>query len=1045
MRKAYSLAAAFALALPFYTSAQSDYVAGLGGHQQVPSVATLGEGLVEVELSDDNTSVFVDGEVTGLSGPLLIPDGAGTAAHIHTAYTGSNGPISLELQLRSLSDPEDDGTYTAAFAASEYEIPAELGLAIREGRAYVNVHTETWPAGEVRGQLRVADLDAAYDAMLYGEQQNPPVLTDGMGGVMIEVTDDSMFVSGSVRVGSPLMPVGGTPAHLHFGMFGENGPVGIGLALDVADDGLSAVVARRANAYAREDGTVADVVGAIDQARNVYVNVHSEEFPAGEVRGQVVPYNSSLYMAYVSDVEPNPAPSSFAELRVLIEKPLSENSVRVSGTYSNWPDNLLDDREPAFVIADQSAGVEDVIALEDTRQEDGNNGSLRLQGFDLDDSQISQSGGLFGRTGSRVGFTTDEPGELRFASNIYHECKRAFHSRFTASQSVPSTDAAATGEVITEYYTSRIEALGSVTGLSGDLIDVADAGGMHIHDALAGRNGGIVIPVEPTTRDDGDGGFTLTLDPAANRYPLADDNLRERMAQRGFYYNVHTAQYPAGEVRGQIVPRANSLYYAPAAAGQAVPGYGPSPANGAILAELTNQQVTITGSFNELTGGYLPMAAAGSGAHLHGNVAGRAGGVLLPLAPTAEEGDTEGEFLPADNRAELSFGVVDSMLNRLLYLNIHSQTRPAGELRGQVAPLAQHYFHAKLSPDVTVPYTGMLGASDGQGHLHGEAYDDGRTVLSGSWDSLSTAIDEDVAGGAHIHTATVAEAGGIVFPIEWAVDSTDAMTAGDSTSATVPALANIGDRSPEIIAAMLAGDAYANIHTEGAPSGAIRGQVLASVNLYPDPTDISAPDEGANVDLGDLDSTASVTVAWDASDDPDAGQDVAYLWQLYADTAAAPLVQTQVDDTTAAVFPVLTLDTLLLNAGLAEGDSITLFHRASVTDGSLVTPGEFLSVILGRRGELVSVDELPAGSVRLLNTLSGRGGALTLEVGDLPAGELTYRITAVDGRTVAARTLGHGGSLQRYRLAGTPSESGMYALTIADERGRRSSWMFVVQ
>ena len=1052
MRYAYLPLLAVAAGAPLLARSQNAFTAGLGGHQEVPSVATRAEGTISATLTPEGDQLRISGEITGLSSVIAFDIVGG--AHIHIGYPGENGPVALPLAIDTVAGT---GGAEATFENAVYDIsalevdvdgdgvpePVDLALALREGRAYVNVHTERWRGGEVRGQLHLAELDGgAWDAMLYGEQQNAPVLSDGMGGVMVEVTADSLYVSGAVAVTSPLMAVAGTPAHLHFGMFGENGPVALLLDLEEAADGLSAVIPRADNAFARTDGAVVDVVGAI-LARNVYVNVHTQAFPAGEIRGQVVPFNASVYHAYVSDVAPAATPNPSAELRILVEKPLGEDGLVVSGRYDGWAATDIAEAAPYLRLAG-SAAAPLTFALTQTRDADGRGG--RVDATEIGGLSDEVLENLYRQSESVAGFSDDDGVELSWASGLYHECKRAFHAQFTGSQAVPSTDSRGGGAIITEYYTTRIAANGVVEGLSGPLVDVGGMGGLHIHDGFAGRAGGIAVVVGYETETDAMGAGQAVISAAADTILTVSEAQAAAMRQRGLYYNVHTEAYPGGEVRAQIAPRSNSLYLAVAGAGQAVPGFGPSPATGAVYVELTDTMATFSGSFSGLSGGYLPMAAAGSGAHLHGNVAGRTGGVVYALTAAAEAGDAEGEFLPGANAVALSRGLADSMLRRQLYVNVHSATRPAGELRGQVTPLASNVLHAKLSPDVTVPYTGMLGQGRGEGHLHGEVYPGGRTVVSGSWDSLGTAVDTGVAGGAHLHPATVAETGGIAFGLTFAVDSVDAQTAGDSTAATVPALANLGDRDEATIAALLAGDAYANVHTVGVASGAIRGQMLLSANGYPGvPGAFGFPADGAEVDLGELDSTAAVTIDWAGADDPDAGQDVAYLWQLFVDTAAAPVVQTQVAASATVVFTVGELDTLLMSLGVAEGGSATVYHRASTTDGSLVTPGAFAEVTFGRRGIDVAATELPAGSVRLVSNLATRSGALALEVGDLPAGPLSYRVTALDGRVLARRHLDHGGSAQWYSLAGAPAEAGAYALTVSDAAGRRSSWVFVVQ
>jgi hypothetical protein len=86
-------------------------------------------------------------------------------AHIHCAPAGANGPIVVWLAGNPGSDRawEVDGKWidNASFTDADV-IPgtgcgdnlAELIETLRNGGAYVNVHTRANPGGEVRGQIR---------------------------------------------------------------------------------------------------------------------------------------------------------------------------------------------------------------------------------------------------------------------------------------------------------------------------------------------------------------------------------------------------------------------------------------------------------------------------------------------------------------------------------------------------------------------------------------------------------------------------------------------------------------------------------------------------------------------------------------------------------------------------------------------------------------------------------------------------------------------------------------------------------------------------
>jgi hypothetical protein len=66
----------------------------------------------------------------------------------------------------------------------------------------------------------------------------------------------------------------------------------------------------------------------------------------------------------------------------------------------------------------------------------------------------------------------------------------------------------------------------------------------HIHEAEAGKNGGVIIPLTKN----GDNGWSV---PAGAK--LTDAQF-DAYKKGGLYVNVHSAANPGGEIRGQIKP-----------------------------------------------------------------------------------------------------------------------------------------------------------------------------------------------------------------------------------------------------------------------------------------------------------------------------------------------------------------------------------------------------------------------------------------------------------------------------------------------------------
>jgi CHRD domain len=141
-----------------------EFTANLTGDSEVPPVTTNATGSAEFELNDDADEMSYDLEVEDIEGVLF--------AHIHQGSDSENGPIVVTL-FNATDGPTDeiDGTLeSGTFTAEDFEGPlqgqnmTDLVDAINGGQAYVNVHTEANPPGEVRGTIEVAPAAASDDA-----------------------------------------------------------------------------------------------------------------------------------------------------------------------------------------------------------------------------------------------------------------------------------------------------------------------------------------------------------------------------------------------------------------------------------------------------------------------------------------------------------------------------------------------------------------------------------------------------------------------------------------------------------------------------------------------------------------------------------------------------------------------------------------------------------------------------------------------------------------------------------------------------------------
>lgn len=115
------------------------------GDQEVPPVETPGSGQGTFTLNAERTELAYEITADGLTGPV-------TAAHFHRGAVGVNGPPVFTIP-GTPTDSGDDVRFEGTWRFSESDVDDfEVGE-ILTGRVYVNLHTEAFPAGEIRGQL----------------------------------------------------------------------------------------------------------------------------------------------------------------------------------------------------------------------------------------------------------------------------------------------------------------------------------------------------------------------------------------------------------------------------------------------------------------------------------------------------------------------------------------------------------------------------------------------------------------------------------------------------------------------------------------------------------------------------------------------------------------------------------------------------------------------------------------------------------------------------------------------------------------------------
>jgi len=159
---------ATAIAGPSSSSSSGDqFSARLTGDNEVPPVDTDATG--RIRLIGNSAQDAVDYQIS-----LSNLNGIVTGAHIHRGSAGTNGPIVANLDVHgafasaSAGGNGDGGSATTStstggtITSADLKGPlsgkqiSDLIKLIEDGKAYVNVHTDQNPDGEIRGQLALS-------------------------------------------------------------------------------------------------------------------------------------------------------------------------------------------------------------------------------------------------------------------------------------------------------------------------------------------------------------------------------------------------------------------------------------------------------------------------------------------------------------------------------------------------------------------------------------------------------------------------------------------------------------------------------------------------------------------------------------------------------------------------------------------------------------------------------------------------------------------------------------------------------------------------
>ncbi|MGH1441195.1 MAG: CHRD domain-containing protein [Cellvibrionaceae bacterium] len=765
----------------------------------------------------------ITGEISAtVTATNLDPSDRITMVHIHSAFAGKNGPVLVGFEATAdplvftLSTHIDDladvsGNDLAAFLA---------------GGWYLNLHTESNPSGLLRGQLLTEDVDTVR-VVLEADQE---VLLDQLPSVRdtsaIAYFTYNIGGDDSVIVNLQTLGFSASMAHVHGGFAGENGRVLIGLN-DVSEN----IVGASSGTFWSSDlnATLVDRQNMLNGG--YYLNAHSAQNPAGEVRGQILPNDTRVERVVLQTEQEVPAVISAASDQVGGVAYITTNNdnllranVQVNG-FTPFLDAPIGPVHLHRAFAGDTGPV--AVVLDEVLIDDGN-GNLINNTFyraTTDSATVSAfvaADYYSGRNYINVHSAANPTGEIRAQftpsdiqavrvelstdqqiADVSIDNPNAEGLAYVTIDSTSVNDSASSVSVVANVRTRGFEAVEPGPSL----------GAVHLHDGFAGSNGDIAITLDDTAAPSDDvtqGSFFISNDGEPIAVAVEDVN---DFLSGGYYFNVHSAENVSGELRGQVTPDNVQVIISALEGAQQNPAIANAEGiAGRSYTTLNTEDETLRINVN--VAGFVPFLNAPVGpVHLHSGFAGENGPVILPLQ-SVNGSDVNYSGTEIDAIAAIDF---DQLLQGGYYINVHSEANASGELRGQIVPEGIEAVRIELQGQQENP--AVISAEGISGVTYVTVDTKAETIVLTTAVTGFTPFLNAPVGPVHLHNAFAGENGPVILPLQ-PVNGSDVNFRATQVDILSGQTLNFTD--------LAAGAYYINVHSADNPSGELRGQVVSS-------------------------------------------------------------------------------------------------------------------------------------------------------------------------------------------------------------------------
>lgn len=365
-----------------------------------------------------------------------------------------------------------------------------------------------------------------------------------------------------------------TAMHIHRGAAGVNGPV-------VIDSGLPGRVENTQTGSLNTQGLLPKTAAATDLIQEIlanpagfYVNMHTLRAPGGEIRGQLMPAEQVVLMGLMSPLNEVPAvsnlnASAFGAVTVRASRMpngvVRSAEVIFDASYAGFPEGT---NFTGFHIHAGPAGVNGPVTintgLTGPLAANPAGGTLHYE-VDIDPTNVNQQLTVQQLFGDPALTYLNLHTQANPGGAVRAQLRRTDSMSFDISASPANEVPPVTGSDAKAWARFTAHSLRNNEGWTVAAMTVFDVNhefpentqftGMHLHNAPAGSNGGVVIDsrlaaANQPASDSGRGNIYRAVIQAAAASIGHVNGVGANPAD--YYFNLHTTTNPAGAVRAQL-------------------------------------------------------------------------------------------------------------------------------------------------------------------------------------------------------------------------------------------------------------------------------------------------------------------------------------------------------------------------------------------------------------------------------------------------------------------------------------------------------------